>query len=66
MCAVVLQVVNDITTFYMQMYKDYETTGDEHLKETLRVIQTGVGHFCSKSNSFSLKTEELLAVRRRL
>lgn len=37
-----LQVVNDITTFYMQTYNNYKTTGDERLKETLRVIQNGV------------------------
>uniref|UniRef100_A0A665VMA6 Tetraspanin n=1 Tax=Echeneis naucrates TaxID=173247 RepID=A0A665VMA6_ECHNA len=36
------KVVNDITTFYMQTYKNFETTGDERLKETLRVIQTGL------------------------
>lgn len=40
----VLQVVNDITTFYMQTYKNFETTKDERLKETLRVIQMGVSH----------------------
>ncbi|KAI3371364.1 hypothetical protein L3Q82_023964, partial [Scortum barcoo] len=36
------KVVNDITTFYIQTYKNYQTTGDERLKETLRVIQTGL------------------------
>ncbi|XP_078113028.1 CD9 molecule a isoform X3 [Sander vitreus] len=35
-------VVNDITTFYMQTYNNFKTTGDERLKETLRVIQTGL------------------------
>ncbi|XP_006789453.1 CD9 molecule a isoform X2 [Neolamprologus brichardi] len=33
------QVVNDITRFYTQTYNNYKTNGDEHLKETLRVIQ---------------------------
>lgn len=37
-----LQVVNDITTFYKQTYNSYQTTKDPRLKETLRVIQTGV------------------------
>lgn len=37
-----LQVVNDITNFYMQTYKNYQTTGDERLKDTLRLIQKGV------------------------
>uniref|UniRef100_A0A3P9D1A2 Tetraspanin n=1 Tax=Maylandia zebra TaxID=106582 RepID=A0A3P9D1A2_9CICH len=35
----VLQVVNDITGFYTQTYNNYKSNGDEHLKETLRVIQ---------------------------
>lgn len=40
-----LQVVNDITTFYRQTYNTYQTSKDPRLKETLRVIQTGVrGH----------------------
>ncbi|CAI5664302.1 CD9 molecule a isoform X2 [Oreochromis niloticus] len=34
------QVVNDITGFYTQTYNNYKSSGDEHLKETLRVIQT--------------------------
>uniref|UniRef100_A0A3P9D227 Tetraspanin n=2 Tax=Haplochromini TaxID=319058 RepID=A0A3P9D227_9CICH len=33
------QVVNDITGFYTQTYNNYKSNGDEHLKETLRVIQ---------------------------
>ncbi|XP_061577912.1 CD9 molecule a [Cololabis saira] len=33
------KVVDDITRFYMQTYNDYKKTGDERLKETLRVIQ---------------------------
>ncbi|KAL4005845.1 hypothetical protein ACER0C_005558 [Sarotherodon galilaeus] len=33
------QVVNDITGFYTQTYNNYKSSGDEHLKETLRVIQ---------------------------
>lgn len=37
-----LQVVNDITTFYLQTYNNYKTTKDVRLKETLRMIQTGV------------------------
>ncbi|KAM3609833.1 uncharacterized protein V6R79_020938 [Siganus canaliculatus] len=36
------QVVSDITTFYRQTYNNYKTTGDERLKETLRLIQTGL------------------------
>nr|XP_046250556.1 CD9 molecule a isoform X2 [Scatophagus argus] len=36
------KVVNDITTFYMQTYNNYKETGDERLKETLRLIQTGL------------------------
>ncbi|XP_072241876.1 CD9 molecule a isoform X2 [Leuresthes tenuis] len=34
------QVVDDITKFYMQTYNEFKTTGDERLKETLRVIHT--------------------------
>lgn len=41
----VLQVVNDITGFYTQTYNNYKSSGDEHLKETLRVIQTEVSLF---------------------
>lgn len=37
-----LQVVKDITGFYMQTYSNYKTTKDVRLKETLRVIQSGV------------------------
>lgn len=47
-----LQVVNDITTFYMQTYNNFKATKDERLRETLRVIQTGVSPFCSISVSF--------------
>ncbi|CAJ1056808.1 CD9 antigen [Xyrichtys novacula] len=36
------KVVNDITTFYQQTFNNYKTTGDERLKETLLVIQTGL------------------------
>lgn len=36
------KVVNDITTFYLQTYNNYKTTGDERLRETLRLIQTGL------------------------
>ncbi|KAM4618883.1 CD9 molecule a isoform 2-T2 [Polymixia lowei] len=36
------KVVDDITTFYMETYNKYKTTGDERFKETLRVIQTGL------------------------
>ncbi|XP_060932218.1 CD9 molecule a isoform X2 [Limanda limanda] len=36
------KVVNDITAFYMQTYNNYKTTGDERLKETLRLIQAGL------------------------
>lgn len=39
----VVQVVLDITTFYMQTYNKFTTTEDQRLKETLRVIHTGVG-----------------------
>ncbi|KAM9754963.1 CD9 molecule a isoform 2-T2 [Menidia menidia] len=34
------KVVDDITKFYMRTYNEYQTTKDERLKETLRVIQT--------------------------
>lgn len=40
--AAVLQVVNDITTFYLETYNNFKTTGDERLKETLRMIQIGL------------------------
>ncbi|XP_062246090.1 CD9 molecule a isoform X1 [Platichthys flesus] len=36
------KVVSDITAFYMQTYNNYKTTGDERLRETLRLIQTGL------------------------
>lgn len=39
-----MQVANEITAFYMQTYNNYQTTGDERLKETLRLIQTGVSN----------------------
>ena len=41
----VLQIVDDITSFYLETYTNY-SKGDERLKETLRVIQTGVSHLC--------------------
>ncbi len=46
----VLQIVNDITTFYQQTYNNFETTGDERLKETLRAIHTGVSDIRSISS----------------
>lgn len=36
------KVVNDITTFYLETYNNFKTTGDERLKETLRMIQIGL------------------------
>ncbi|XP_058502191.1 CD9 molecule a isoform X1 [Solea solea] len=36
------KVVNDITAFYRQTYNNYKTTGDERLRETLRLIQSGL------------------------
>uniref|UniRef100_A0A8D2ZKV1 CD9 molecule a n=1 Tax=Scophthalmus maximus TaxID=52904 RepID=A0A8D2ZKV1_SCOMX len=36
------KVVNDITTFYLQTYNNFKTTGDERLREILRVIQNGM------------------------
>ncbi|XP_029909441.1 CD9 molecule a isoform X2 [Myripristis murdjan] len=36
------KIVSDITTFYMETYNEYKSTGDERLRETLRVIQTGL------------------------
>ncbi|XP_034032463.1 CD9 molecule a isoform X1 [Thalassophryne amazonica] len=36
------KVVNDITTFYMETYNKYKERRDERLRETLRVIQTGL------------------------
>ncbi|XP_059917212.1 CD9 molecule a isoform X1 [Gadus macrocephalus] len=35
------KIVNDITSFYMETYDNY-SKGDERLKETLLVIQTGL------------------------
>ncbi|XP_070828018.1 CD9 molecule a isoform X1 [Chaetodon trifascialis] len=36
------KVVNDITSFYIQTYNNYKTTGDKRLKETLQMIQIGL------------------------
>ncbi|KAJ8003107.1 hypothetical protein DPEC_G00165940 [Dallia pectoralis] len=36
------KVVDDITQFYKQTYKNYQDTKQETLKETLRLIQTGL------------------------
>ncbi|XP_024911721.1 CD9 molecule a isoform X2 [Cynoglossus semilaevis] len=36
------KVVDDITTFYVQTYNNYKTTGEEALRETLRLIQSGL------------------------
>lgn len=36
------KVVNDITTFYMQTYNNFEQSGDERLKEILRAMHTGM------------------------
>ncbi|XP_049579968.1 CD9 molecule a isoform X1 [Syngnathus scovelli] len=36
------KVVDDITTFYLQTYNEYKERQDERLRETLRVIQTGL------------------------
>lgn len=47
----VLQVVNDITGFYTQTYNNYKSNGDEHLKETLRVIQAEVSLFLIQADS---------------
>ncbi|XP_046891044.1 CD9 molecule a isoform X3 [Hypomesus transpacificus] len=35
-------VVDDITQFYMDTYRNYEKSGEATLKETLRLIQTGL------------------------
>uniref|UniRef100_A0A3B4BGR8 Tetraspanin n=1 Tax=Periophthalmus magnuspinnatus TaxID=409849 RepID=A0A3B4BGR8_9GOBI len=35
-------VVNDITTFYIQTFNKYKETNDQRLKETLKVIQHGL------------------------
>lgn len=43
----VVQLVNDIATFYVQTYNKFITTEDKRLKETLRVIQNGVSYVCS-------------------
>ncbi|CAB1313729.1 unnamed protein product [Coregonus sp. 'balchen'] len=37
-----LQVVDDITQFYMETYQNYQNTRQDTLRETLRLIQTGV------------------------
>lgn len=51
-----LQVVSDITAFYMQTYNNYMTTKDVRLKETLRVIQNGVrGHLTQDELGASMK-----------
>lgn len=36
------KVVDDISTFYVQTYNNFKNTGDERLKETLKVIQNGL------------------------
>lgn len=48
------QVVNDITGFYTQTYNNYKSNGDEHLKETLRVIQAELN--CCGPNGRSEET----------
>lgn len=55
------KVVNDITTFYMQTYNDYKTTGDERLKETLRVIQTELN--CCGPNGMIVETAKDICPR---
>lgn len=45
-----LQLVNDITTFYKQTYNTYQTSKEPRLKETLRVIQTGVSRHLTGEN----------------
>lgn len=57
---VVLQVVNDITTFYMQTYNNYKATGDERLKETLRVIQNGVSQSLTSVLFYSKLFQQLI------
>lgn len=43
--AAVFQVVNDITSSYMQTYKKFKMpNSDKRLRDTLRMIQTGVSH----------------------
>lgn len=55
------KVVNDITNFYMQTYNDYKTTGDERLKETLRVIQTELN--CCGPKGMSQETSKEICPR---
>ncbi|XP_023131162.1 CD9 molecule a isoform X2 [Amphiprion ocellaris] len=55
------KVVNDITNFYMQTYKDYKATGDERLKETLRVIQTELN--CCGPNGMGAETSKEICPR---
>ncbi|XP_013858965.1 CD9 molecule a isoform X2 [Austrofundulus limnaeus] len=42
------KVVDDINSFYLQTYNEYKSTGDKHLEETLRLIQTHLN--CCGSN----------------
>uniref|UniRef100_A0A1A7WUF1 Tetraspanin n=1 Tax=Iconisemion striatum TaxID=60296 RepID=A0A1A7WUF1_9TELE len=50
------KVVDDINSFYMQTYNDYKTTGDERLKETLRLIQTHLN--CCGPNGMAVETDK--------
>lgn len=59
----VLQVVNDITTFYMQTYNNFKSTGDERLRETLRVIQHGVSQLQLCSIADCLDFSQILSNR---
>ncbi|XP_029289095.1 LOW QUALITY PROTEIN: CD9 molecule a [Cottoperca gobio] len=44
------KVVNDVTISYMQTYNKYKMKPDESLKETLRLIQTGL-NCCGPTNT---------------
>lgn len=55
----VVQVVLDITTFYIQTYNKFTTTEDQRLKETLKVIHTGVSYTCSLSHSYEFSRTQL-------
>uniref|UniRef100_A0A1A8PY90 Tetraspanin n=1 Tax=Nothobranchius pienaari TaxID=704102 RepID=A0A1A8PY90_9TELE len=50
------KVVDDINSYYMQTYNDYKTTGEERLKEALRLIQTQLN--CCGPNGMAVETEK--------
>ncbi|KAM9376869.1 CD9 molecule a isoform 2-T2 [Pholidichthys leucotaenia] len=55
------KVIDDITTFYIETYNKYKSTGDERLKETLRVIQNELK--CCGPKGMTEETEKDLCPR---